>query len=314
MFLIQINVNLSIKDCPDTGVACLDFRRAAGLGDYTTPWVRVSVQFTDETLCRKFSEYLDEDANLLILGSGDRPRLPVRSEYHGFPAMPADVILSFLNAASLPGNEGKAEPVETFIRTMIARAAVEQQEREAEAEKKAAEEDAKKAEEKKAQADKKTQEIEAMKQWVRESPIASKRTKMLLEDGFDSWYSEAFADQFNNMNEMTWQIMREAFPEVGEPIAVCSGEKMYDECESVDLEFSGRPTIEQMEALRKVKSIISKRKIPPFISAELMTACYNFEGNVENKKRTEIRITVSLEGPPKMTTSNDFLILSASPA
>jgi len=67
VFKVDIDISLSIKDCPKSGLAAVDFRTANGLPPAPTNEERVTYRAdTDEALCRALSWALNDDADLIV--------------------------------------------------------------------------------------------------------------------------------------------------------------------------------------------------------------------------------------------------------
>jgi hypothetical protein len=66
MWLVKIDLLVSIAGCPKQGVAAIDFRRCAGLEDGTDSRRHLQANCFSETVCRAFTDDLDEGANLNV--------------------------------------------------------------------------------------------------------------------------------------------------------------------------------------------------------------------------------------------------------
>jgi hypothetical protein len=89
MFDIQVKLKVILADCPEDGLAAIDFRRQYGIPDAPSNMVALEFVSDGEDLCRAAARYLNRSADLIILGEGKNGSADPREQVPSYTASPA---------------------------------------------------------------------------------------------------------------------------------------------------------------------------------------------------------------------------------
>ena len=116
MFKVVAKLSVNIDGCPPDGVEAVDFRVANGLRPFPNSGVKVQVEIQSERICRKYADYLDSDANLVL----DRATPMIATVNRMQLSAPVELLAPFDNWESTPTTEAHVEALVDYLAGKVA--------------------------------------------------------------------------------------------------------------------------------------------------------------------------------------------------
>lgn len=270
MFKVSFDIKVTIKDCPVSGLDCLDFRRKNGLPDDSTNEVLLKSEFFDEQTCRAFPKHIDDNCDLpvkrtgwgnsMVFGKFDANIAAISGPLE----IPAEIVSRFLVKP-----DQNPVPMLSAIFSELCRHIAKREENIRERERLEQEAKAKRDEENAKYEQEKVRKKQERSDWIRDN--GSELLEERLANGFE--WENLFEQEFAEKIFFSLQLKE------------VSGFDGWD----VDIFERNTPSLEEIRFLKLVQTLLSDKPA----KAKLMWLKYEHEDTGEKSSQCELAVTVT---------------------